>query len=222
MGSDANGECWFWTSSDTDWVILSTFTDGSAILGVYVNEYLALDTGRIPRCTSEPAVGEPPEEAVREAITEYVHDPPTPDLSPPVGRGLTGMETFVGVPVPGLWSDTITIPLYTLDVEVWVDELEVDWGDGTTDRFPPDTYPELTGYPDGVARHMYEVKTCDPPGSAPDCDPDHTAYPLTVSYIWGAQWRANGAPWIPIDVPATSTTVGYPVTEAISVLTDVR
>lgn len=221
VGTDAIGMCWFWTSAETDWEILSTFSDGSAILGIYVNGWLALDTDRIPRCTSEPEVGDPPDEVAWNAITEYVHNPPAPDLNPPVGRGLTGMETHVGVPVPGMWADTISIPLYTIDVEVWVDALTVDWGDGTVTSYPPDAYPNLTGYPDGIAHHIYEVKTCDPPGRDRDCHPDHRAYPLTVSYVWSARWRANGGTWITVDVPPSSTTVDYPVIESESVLTDV-
>ena len=220
VGNDANGQCWFLTSADTNWQILSSFSDGSAILGLYVNGVLLLDTDRIPRCTSEPETGEPPEELAWEAITEYIHDPPTPDLNPPVGRGLTGLETFVSVPVPGPWADTISIPLYTIDVEVWVNALSVDWGDGNATDYPPEAFADITGYPDGIARHVYEVKTCDPPASAPDCHPDHAAYPLTVSYVWGARWRVNGGEWTTVEVPPSSTTVDYPVTEAVSTLTD--
>jgi hypothetical protein len=220
VGNDANGQCWFLTSADTNWQILSSFSDGSAILGLYVNGVLLLDTDRIPRCTSEPETGEPPEELAWEAITEYIHDPPTPDLNPPVGRGLTGLETFVSVPVPGPWADTISIPLYTIDVEVWVNALSVDWGDGNATDYPPEAFADITGYPDGIARHVYEVKTCDPPASAPDCHPDHLAYPLTVSYVWGARWRVNGGEWTTVEVPPSSTTVDYPVTEAVSTLTD--
>lgn len=220
VGNDANGQCWFLTSADTNWQILSSFSDGSAILGLYVNGVLLLDTDRIPRCTSEPETGEPPEELAWEAITEYIHDPPTPDLNPPVGRGLTGLETFVSVPVPGPWADTISIPLYTIDVEVWVNALSVDWGDGNATDYPPEAFADITGYPDGIARHVYEVKTCDPPASAPDCHPDQAAYPLTVSYVWGARWRVNGGEWTTVEVPPSSTTVDYPVTEAVSTLTD--
>lgn len=220
VGTDTDGECWFLTSSDTDWVILSTFSDGSAILGVYRDDLLVFDTGRIPRCTSEPGDAPDPEDEVEAAITEYVHAPPEPELNPPTGRGLTGMDTFIGVPVPGPWSDTISVTSWTIDVEVWVDLLRVDWGDGTITDYPPDTFTRITGYPDGIAIHMYEVKTCNPPGSAPDCHPSHAAYPLTVSYVWAARWRVNDGQWIPIDVPPTSTTVDYPVAEAVSTLTD--
>lgn len=220
VGTDATGMCWYWTSRDTEWVILSTFTDGSAILGVYNNTVLVLDSGRIPRCTSEPVESGPPLEAAREAITEYVHDPPLPDLNPPTGRGLAGLETFVGLPVPGPWSDTISVPGYTLDVEVVVEAVTVEWGDGNTSTYPPSAYSLLIGYPDGVVTHTYEVKTCASPGSAPDCHPGLMAYPITVSYVWQATWRVNGGPWVELPVPAGSTTVDYPVAESEAVLTE--
>lgn len=219
VGTDANGVCWFWTSRNTEWEILATFSNGDAILGIYVNGFLVLDTGRIPRCTSEPVISDPPPRFAWEAITSYIHDPPEPDLSPPEGRGLAGMETFVGIPVPGPWSDTITIPGYTIEVEVVVTALVIDWGDGNADTYPASAYPYITGYPDGVARHIYEVKTCDPPGNDRFCHPTLDQYPLTISYVWGARWRANGGPWTTVNVPPSSTTVDYPVAEAISTLT---
>ncbi len=219
VGTDAVGVCWFWTSQDTDWELLSTFSDGSAVLGLYINGFLALDTGQIRRCTSEPIVQDPPPLVAWDMITEYVHNPPEPNLNPPIGRGLTGLDTFAEITVPDPWSDSLTIPGYTIDVEVSVAAVAVDWGDGGIDTFPPQAYPLLVGYPDGVARHLYEVKTCTPPGSQPDCDPDLEAYPITVSYVWDARWRANGGAWITVDVTPSSTTVDYPVTEAISTLT---
>ena len=218
VGTDPNGICWFWTSTDTDWELLSRFADGSAVLGIYVNGFLALDTGRIPRCTDEPVVDDPPNVYAWEAITEYVHNPPEPDMNPPIGRGLTGLDTFAGVVVPGPWTDTITIPGYAIDVEVSVAALDVDWGDEKVDTFPPDAYPLLTGYPDGIARHMYEVKTCAAPGVQNDCHPTLDSYPVTIAYIWAARWRANGGPWLNVNVPRSETTVDYPVTEAISAL----
>jgi hypothetical protein len=220
VGTDANGVCWFWTSLATDWEILSTFSDGSAVLGIYVNGFLAVDTGQIPRCTSEPVIVDPPPVYAWEAITEYIHDPPEPELNPPIGRGLAGLETHAGVVVPGRWADTITVPGYVIDVEVSVRVLTVDWGDEAVDTFPPEAYPLLIGYPDGLARHVYEVKTCDPPAAAYDCHPTLGAYPVTISYVWAAQWRVNGSDWIVVDVPPSETTVDYPVTEAVSVLTD--
>lgn len=221
LGTDATGSCWFWTSLDSDWVILSIFSDGSAILGLYVDTLLVLDSGEVPRCGSEPDIPEPPIVYAWDAITEYIHDPPDPDLSPPIGWGLAGLETHAGVVVPGPWADTITVPGYSIDVEVVVEALQVDWGDGIVDTLPPDAYPLLTGYPDGAARHVYEVKTCQQPDSAADCHPTLAEYPVTIAYVWAARWRVNGSEWLTVDVPPSETTVGYPVTEAVSVLTGV-
>ncbi|MGA7270558.1 MAG: hypothetical protein WB239_05740 [Acidimicrobiia bacterium] len=219
VGTDAVGVCWFWTSRDTDWELLSTFSDGSAVLGLYINGFLALDTGQIRRCTSEPIIQDPPPLFAWDIITQYVHNPPQPELNPPIGRGLTGLETFAGITIPDPWSDSLTIPGYSIDVEVSVTAVTVEWGDGDVDTFPPQAFPLLLGYPDGAARHLYEVKTCTPPGSEPDCDPKLDAYPITVSYVWDARWRANGGPWITVNVTPSSTTVDYPVAEAISTLT---
>ncbi|HSJ35915.1 MAG TPA: hypothetical protein VLB85_12760, partial [Acidimicrobiia bacterium] len=141
-------------------------------------------------------------------------------LNPPIGLGLAGLETHAGFPVPGPWTDTISIPGYVLDVEVVVTATTVEWGDGAADTFPPEAYPQLTGYPDGLARHVYEAKTCLPAGSADDCHPDLEAYPVIISYQWGARWRANGGAWITVSVPPSTTSVDYPVTEAVSTLTE--
>ncbi|CAN5878161.1 hypothetical protein BH23ACT5_BH23ACT5_14080 [soil metagenome] len=221
VGADATGVCWFWTSAGSEWVILSTFGDGSAILGIYVDGFLVVDTGQVPRCTSEPVVVDPPPVHAWEAITEYIHDPPSPDLSPPPGLGLTGMETYAGFPVPGPWSNTLIIPGYTIDVEVRVGAVSVDWGDGTTDVYPPETYPMLTGYPDGLAHHVFEAKTCQPAGGGRACHPSLEAYPVTVAYHWEARWRANGAEWVTVTVPPSSTGVTYPVAEVVSSLLEV-
>ena len=220
VGTDAVGICWFWTSLATEWEILATFSDGSAVLGLYVNGFLAVDTGQIPRCTSEPIISDPPPVLAWEAITEYIHDPPEPELNPPIGLGLAGLETHAGVVVPDVWTDTIVVPGYSIDVEVAVGALALDWGDEVTDTYPPEAYPLLTGYPDGAARHVYEVKTCSTPGAALDCHPTLDAYPVSVSYVWDARWRVNGSDWITVEVVPSITTVGYPVTEAVSVLTD--
>ena len=221
VGTDADGACWFWTSLSTEWEILSTFSDGSAILGLTVNGFVALDTGRLPVCTSEPVEVDPPAVQAWEAITEYVHAPPEPELSPDVGAGVTGMETFAGIVVPQAWDDTLVSPGVTIDVEVTVASVEVDWGDGTADTFPPPAHDSLDGYPDGAATHVYEVKTCVDPASDPDCHPELTAYPITVAYHWAARWRSNGSAWIEVSVPPSETTVSYPVAEIVSVLTEV-
>jgi hypothetical protein len=105
-----------------------------------------------------------------------------------------------------------------LNVEAWVGAIRVDWGDGTTVSYPPEAYDQLQGYPDGLGRHMYEVKTCDPPGSKPRCHPSLTSYPVQVGYSWVVRWNVDGGAWTPLAVPETTTDVAYPVNEVISVL----
>ena len=76
--------------------------------------------------------------------------------------------------------------------------------------YDPDRARELlaeAGYPDGVARHVYEVK-------------DLTGYDLSISYAWTARWRVVGEDWDSVDVPDTTTSVVYPVAEIVSVITD--
>jgi hypothetical protein len=96
----------------------------------------------------------------------------------------------------------------------------VDWGDGNILTISPDSFPLLTGYPDGAARHIYEVKTCDPPGSSPRCHPSLSSYALSVRFQWSAEWRVGGGGWSQLAVPDTQTTIRYPVQEVISVLDD--
>ncbi|HEY7563674.1 MAG TPA: hypothetical protein VIA81_01990, partial [Acidimicrobiia bacterium] len=115
--------------------------------------------------------------------------------------------------------DTIIDPTgAALDVEGTVAAVTITWGDGASVSLPPDVFPLLSGYPDGVARHVYEVKTCDPPGSRPRCHPSLSAYTVEVRYQWFVQWRVDGGDWIQLTVPDTTTAVPYPVREVISVL----
>jgi hypothetical protein len=65
----------------------------------------------------------------------------------------------------------------------------------------------LAGYPDGGARHVYELK-------------DETGYDLGISYAWTARWRVAGGDWEYLEVPNTTTSIEYPVAEIVSVLTE--
>ncbi|MBW3665992.1 MAG: hypothetical protein KY394_00200, partial [Actinobacteria bacterium] len=138
-------------------------------------------------------------------VTSYVHAPPTPDFSPRVGEGVTGMDTYLGVDVPPSHTASLAGLLSTIALEIEVSAIHVDWGDGTSDTYPP--HEEiLAGYPEGTVIHLYETK-----------DPD--GVPITVSYDWTVRWRQGGGPWQPLDPPDTATTVSYPLYEVISVLT---
>ena len=209
VGADLLGDCWFLTSASTNWVYLNLFVNGDAVLGWDPDPAtpggVAYATDRIPRCTSEPLPASDPSAEVWDYVTAYIHPPPEPELSPPSGSGITGLDTYVGVPIPDDHSATLSAGGLSLEVEIEVDGVGVVWGDGESDSYPAEL-PALAGYPDGIVRHIYETK-------------DESGYNLEVSYDWTARWRVSGGEWIFLDVPNTTTTVVYPVAEIISVIT---
>jgi hypothetical protein len=209
VGTDLLGDCWFLTSASTNWVYLNLYVNGDAVLGwdpdPAIPGGVAYATGRIPRCTSEPLPASDPSAEVWDYVTAYIHPPPEPDVSPPAGSGITGLDTYVGVAIPDDHSATLSAGGVSLDVEIEVDGVGVAWGDGESDTYPAEL-PALAGYPDGIVRHIYETK-------------DESGYNLEVSYDWTARWRVSGGEWIFLDVPNTTTTVVYPVAEIISVIT---
>jgi hypothetical protein len=222
VGTDVNGTCWYWRSVWTGWEIVTRLGDGSANLGYDSDGVpggpLNLDV-TYPVCTSEPTDVDPADFLAWDLIKDYVHQEPGPQLNPRVPWGLTGAETHLGLAPPGPFADSIVDPTGSaLDVEGRVAAITIVWGDGASLTLPPEAFPQLTGYPDGIARHVYEVKTCDPPGSTPRCHPSLASYPVEVRYQWFAQWRVDGGAWSSLAVPDTVTTVAYPVREVISVL----
>lgn len=223
VGTAAGVQCWFWTSRTTQWVIIVRNPDGSAVLGwdpdTVPGGPVAVDTFA-PVCTSEPTPGEPDELAAWRVIQSYVNARPDPVLDPPPPRGLAGLETRLGVGVPEPFATRLVSPGTgrPLDVEASVFAVRIDWGDGTVDTHPHAVLPLLTGWPDGAAGHVYEVKTCSEPGDR--CHPELDAYPLVVGFEWFARWRVAGGDWQPIAVPVTETAVDYPVSEVVGTLTD--
>lgn len=209
-GVDLTGDCWYLTSAATNWVYLSLFVDGDAILGWDPDPAtpggVAFATGRIARCTSEPNPAVDPTSEVWAYVTSYVHPPPVPDLSPPPGDGVTGLETYAGVSVPSLHTASLSAGGLALDVEIWVASVTIEWGDGTEERYPADN-EAMSGYPDGIARHIYEIKRQD-------------GYAITSAYNWSVRWRTVGGPWQALVVPDTATSVLYPVAEVISIISD--
>ena len=139
-----------------------------------------------------------------EYVTQYIHAPPQPDLSPPAGSGVTGMDTYVGLPIPGAHTTTLASGGTNLDVHIEVSAVIVDWGDGIVESYPPNV-DLLGGYPDGLVTHIYEAKD--------------DAAQLSVSYDWTARWRVSGGAWDFLAVPNTTTTVAYPLAEIVSDLT---
>jgi hypothetical protein len=222
VGTADNGTCWYWRSIWTGWVFIIRYSDGSATFGYDSDGVpggpLNLEV-TYPACESEPTPEEPGVLLAWDLASEYVHVEPDPILNPQIPWGLTGAETHLRVDPPAPFSDSIVDPLgQVLEVTGRVVGVTISWGDGAMSSFAEDQFPLLTGYPTGLARHTYEVKTCDPPGSTPRCHPSLASYPLTVSYQWEVQWTDGVAPWAELAVPDTTTTVAYPVTEIIAVL----
>lgn len=210
LGTDLTGPCWFLTSAGTPYIIITRYADGSADIGYdpdpSVPGGIVVVGPNMRRCTSEPTPDVDPATDAWNYVMTYIHDPPEPDLNPEPGQGVTGLATYVGVPVPDDHNTTLSGGLASLEVDIEVDAVVVDWGDGTTVTYPPDV-EILAGYPDGSARHTYEVK--DPDGAT-----------LTVEYDWTARWRIGGGTWIPLPVPNTETAVVYPIAEVVSRLSD--
>lgn len=208
-GTDLTGDCWYLTSVSAGWVFLNRYVNGDAALGWTPDPSnpgaIAVATGRIPRCTSEPNVGVGPASVVWEYVTSYIHPPPLPDLSPVPGDGVTGLLTFVGVAVPPDHSVILSAGGLSLEVFIEVTAVVVDWGDGSVVSFPTET-TDLSGYPDGMANHTYETK-------------NESGYVIDVGYGWTAKWRVPGDVWTFLDVPNTTTPVPYPVAEIVSVIT---
>ena len=208
-GTDLSGQCWYYTSAVTPYVILAQYANGDADIGFDTDPAnpggIVAIGPTLPRCTSEPTPADDPLADVWDYVTQYIHAPPQPELSPPAGDGVTGLDTYVGVAIPDVHSATISSGLTGIDVYIEVSAVVVDWGDGTDDTYPPSS-EILAGYPDGFAKHVYEKKT--------------EAVPLSVSYDWTARWRIVGGTWEFLPVPNTTTTVDYPLAEIVSNLTD--
>jgi hypothetical protein len=206
VGFDLLGDCWYVTSAETDYQIVPLSPDGGAELVLIVDGSPG-PSGYFRRCTSEPGIPVDPSAEAWDYVTSYVHPPPAPDVNPSPGDGVTGLETFVGVPIPDVHDTQLSSGTGTaLDIHIEVSGVVVDWGDSSVDTFPADE-AALAGYPDGGARHVYEVK-------------DLAGYDLSISYAWTARWRVVGQEWEFLVVPDTTTSIVYPVAEIVSVITD--
>ena len=206
IGFDLLGECWYVTSAETNYEIVPVNPDGGAELVLIVDGSPGA-SGYFRRCTSEPGITVDPSAEAWDYVMAYVHPPPAPDVNPSPGDGVTGLETFVGVPIPDVHDTQLSSGTgAALDIHIEVSGVVVDWGDSRVDTFPADE-AALAGYPDGGARHVYEVK-------------DHAGYDLSISYAWTARWRVVGEDWETLDVPDTTTSIVYPVAEIVSVITD--
>jgi hypothetical protein len=206
LGTDLVGPCWYLTSVPTLYIIITRYVDGTADIGydpdpTIPGEIIVVGP-TMARCTSEPTPAADPAADAWDYVMSYIHDPPTPELSPEPGQGVTGLETFVGVAVPDNHAGSLTSGGSALEVEIDVDAVVVSWGDGITSTYPADQ-AILAGYPDGSAVHTYETK--DPEGVS-----------LVVEYDWTARWRFVGGAWTALPVPNTETAIVYPIAEVVS------
>jgi hypothetical protein len=202
MGSVGGSACWYYTSQpNNEWILIQVYPTGDADIARNAGPGEWVPVGLYSRCNSEPDP-EHPYRVAWEYVTEYIHPPPTPDLDPLPGFGVTGLETRLTVTVPEPHHAILDDGALVLEVEIEVTEVIVHWGDGTITSYRPDGTSLDT--PDGMARHTYERKDA--------------ATELAVAYGWNARWRLVGGSWDVLDVPDTITTVGYPVTEIVSVL----
>jgi hypothetical protein len=210
LGTDLDGECWYLTSAATAYLIITQYADGTADIGYdpdpSIPGGIIVVGPTMRRCTSEPTPAVDPSTDAWNYVMSYVHDPPTPDLNPEPGQGVTGLATYVGVAVPDDHGANLTSGVSAIEVEIEVDAVIVDWGDGQTTTYPADT-AILAGYPDGSATHIYETKNAD-------------GVSLVVEYDWTARWRIAGRSWIALPVPNTETAVIYPIAEVVSRLGD--
>lgn len=225
VGSDDDGLCWYWTTRGSEWVLIGIDDDRAATLGMdpdgEAGGPLIIDAV-YPACTSEPAEAPTALMEAYELLSEYTHPSPAAVLDPPPGSGVAGMEVFVSEDPPLPWGASLVSPRSGLliEVETFVEAIEVDWGDGEVVVVPEEWFGLLIGWPDGGFGHLYSTKTCEVPGG-PRCHPSLSAYELIVSYRWVARYRADGGPWIAIGVPATETAVNYDVDEIRSMTTAV-
>ena len=216
LGYDSLGtECWWSTSYETPWVKLGVDGNGVAYVGYRPEGSTSTILDAFVRsCTSQPRETESVLEAAWELANRHIHERPDPSFSPDVG--ITGLETFLDVSVPEPVTDSLVSPLgTTVTVEISVAAVDVDWGDGESETFTESTFGSLTGYPDGVARHVYETKTCSDP-SGPRCHAGGPEYEIGVEFDWFVQWRVDAGPWSTIDVPNTVAVVSYDVDEIVT------
>lgn len=205
VGYDATGACWYRrTGAWTGWRLVQQFPDNSGLFwyspslnptGPWVADAL------FPACTSRPSPTPPPIVKVWEVVEQYEFADPDPTLAPD-GNGYTGLETFIGLDPPEPFTTTIPSPigLGSIDVEIRVVTITVDWGDETEVSFAEAQFELFGGYPDGEVYHLYETKDF---------------YDLTITYNWFVRWRANGGPWNTLTIDPTTWITSYQVDELV-------
>lgn len=212
----AAGGCFYLGSRSTRWVHLG-YTDGGDLrYGWSPNGRPGghVVIGTASPCSWRRVEREEIEGYVWSRIGAYIHQSPQVEFDPPVPRGVVGIETFAALEVAAPWSYSSTSPYTgrTLRAGVKVREVRIDWNDGPAQRFRGSDLSRFTGYPDGVASHIYQTKSCD--ATAPRCRDELGAYRVRASFLWSG-WYRVGSSSKSLTIPRTSSTWSYPVAEVI-------
>lgn len=173
--------------------------------------------GTAPPCSWPTVEREEIEGYVWRRIGNYTHQAPQVSFDPPVPWGVTGIETFAALVVPAPWTFSSTSP-YTgnsLEAQVWVDRVRLDWDDGPRQVFDPADFSGFTGHPDGVASHTYQTKSCQ--GEGRRCRDKKGPYRVKAAFVWSGWYEVAGDRKT-LTIPRTSSFTDYPVKEIISLV----
>lgn len=209
LGVDATGtDCYWWSGVPVPGAI-DVWDPG--------NDPTTITTlANYPECTALPPI----DPAVRawEVYRSWTLQLPAPEFSPP-DFGVTGLATYLAAGATGLAHQETLPSGIDLVVSADVTAVTVSWGDGSSAEHY--SLAETAAYPDGVAAHAYDLKTCtneyrntDPNGHL--CHPTLEAYPITVTFTWTAGYIYD-ASWIELESVDLTTTVGYDVDEVVGV-----
>ena len=215
----ASTGCFYLGTRPTSWVALGLDDQGNIEYGWSPDGNPGGHTkvGTAQPCSWPTVEEEEIEGYVWSKIGNYVHQAPQVTFDPPVPWGMAGIETFAALEVPIPWSFSSVSP-YTgrsLHAEVQVERVRFDWDDGPRQTFGPSGYAKFTGYPDGLARHTYQTKTCESPGRR--CRTTPGDYRIRVVFNWSG-WYEVGGVGKTLRIPDTFSDTGYPVRETVSLV----
>lgn len=215
----ASGRCFYMGTKSSRWVFLELGSDGSLTYGWSPDGRPGGHrvVGTIHPCPWRSVEREEIEGFLWSRIGNYAHQSPRVSFDPPVSRGLVGIRTFAALSPPDPWRYSSTSP-YTgssLQAEVNVHRVRIDWDDGPRQVYGGGDLRRLTGYPNGVGSHTYQTKSCEEAG--PRCRSQLGAYEIETAYIWSG-WYALGGRRKTLPIPNTSSTHDYPVSEIVSLV----
>ncbi len=212
----ASRGCFYLGSTFTQWVRLEYTEDGELEYGWSPDGrpggHTVIGTAR--PCSWTGVEREEFEGFVWSRIGNYAHQSPEVSLDPPIPRGLMGIETFAAMNVPSPWTFSSTSP-YTgtsLMAEVKMRQVTIDWDDGLMQVFSGSDLSAFTGYPDGVASHTYQSKSCET--ASPRCRDETGPHQIETSYPWSG-WYRVGSRRRSLSIPNTCSSTDYPVAEMI-------